>query len=151
VLKIRVIDSSTKANNRNDLRSNHGANAPARQVPMDTVTSAAQPFEQALCALNDVGDGGAFAVDATLADGEENLILLRRGEQVCAFLNVCPHAGRPLDYAPGQFLLSKGLLICAVHGASFDQTNGLCVGGPCKGESLRSVAVRVYAGEIFLA
>jgi nitrite reductase/ring-hydroxylating ferredoxin subunit len=101
--------------------------------------------------LHDVPDGGAVACDAVLADGEENIILLRQGEQVCAYLNVCPHAGRQLDYAPGQFLLSKGTLICAVHGASFDQTNGLCIGGPCKGESLRAVGVRVHEGEIFLA
>ena len=92
-----------------------------------------------------------MSVGVMLADGEENIILLRRGEEVCAYLNICPHAGRQLDYAPGQFLLSKGTLICAVHGASFDQTNGLCIGGPCKGESLRSIAVRVHAGDIFLA
>ncbi|NYE28554.1 nitrite reductase/ring-hydroxylating ferredoxin subunit [Rhodanobacter sp. K2T2] len=118
---------------------------------MDTVTSAVLPSGQALCALQDVPDGGAVAVDATLSDGEENIILLRQGGEVRAYCNICPHAGRQLDYAPGQFLLSKGTLICAVHGASFDQTNGLCIGGPCKGDSLRSVAVRVHDGEIFLA
>jgi nitrite reductase/ring-hydroxylating ferredoxin subunit len=118
---------------------------------MDTVTSAVFPSGQALCALQDVPDGGAMGLDATLADGKENIILLRQGDQVRAYLNVCPHAGRQLDYAPGQFLLSKGTLICAVHGASFDQTNGFCIGGPCKGESLRSVALRVHDGDIFLA
>ena len=34
-------------------------------------------------------------------------------------------------------------LICAVHGATFNQTDGLCVAGPCRGEHLRAVAVRV--------
>jgi nitrite reductase/ring-hydroxylating ferredoxin subunit len=118
---------------------------------MDTVTSSIAPSDRALCMLQDVPDGGAMALDAVLEDGEENIILLRQGEQVCAYLNICPHAGRQLDYAPGQFLLSKGMLICAVHGASFDQTNGLCTGGPCKGESLRSVALCVHGDEIFLA
>jgi len=118
---------------------------------MDTVTSAVLPSGQALCALNDVPDGGATAVDAVLADGEESLILMRQDAKVFAYRNICPHAGRQLDYAPGQFLLNKGTLICAVHGASFDQSNGLCIAGPCKGESLRSVAVCVQGDEIFLA
>jgi len=139
VLKIRVLKSTTYV--RND-----GANRSARQVPMDTVSP-----NLPLCRLQDIPDGGVIAVDALLPEGEENLILLRRGEQVHAYLNICPHAGRQLDYAPGQFLLSKGTLICAVHGASFDQDDGRCIAGPCKGEALRSVGVRVSGAEIFLA
>ncbi len=118
---------------------------------METVTSPATAPIQALCALQDVPDGGAIAIDAMLADGEENIVLLRRGAEVYAYRNICPHAGRQLDYAPGQFLLDKSALICAVHGASFDPSNGLCIGGPCKGESLRRVAVRVHEDRIFLA
>ena len=118
---------------------------------MDTVTSAVFPSGQALCALQDVPDGGAMGLDATLVDGEENIILLRQGEQVCAYLNICPHAGRQLDYAPGKFLLQDQTLICAVHGASFNKTDGLCIAGPCKGDSLRSVVVRMQGDEIFLA
>ncbi len=106
---------------------------------------------QPLCRLDDIPDGGATAVDATLADGDESLILLRRGEQVHGYLNVCPHAGRRLDYAPGKFLLKNDTLICAVHGATFNQRDGLCVGGPCRGEHLRAVAVQVEEGNVQLA
>ena len=113
---------------------------------MDTVTPV-----QPLCLLQDIPDGGATAVDAVLADGDENLILLRRGEQVRGYLNICPHAGRQLDYAPGKFLLKNDLLICAVHGATFNQLDGLCVAGPCRGEHLRKVAVQVENGEVRLA
>ena len=118
---------------------------------MDTVTPASSCSGQALCRVDDIPDGGATAVDAALPEGAQNIIVMRKGQQVRAYLNICPHAGRQLDYAPGQFLLDRGTLICAVHGASFDGTNGLCVAGPCKGESLRSVAVRVQGDEIFLA
>ena len=90
-------------------------------------------------------------MDARLADGEESLILLRRGEQVQGYINVCPHAGRRLDYAPGKFLLKDDTLICAVHGATFNQGSGLCVGGPCRGEHLRAVDVQVEEGEVRLA
>lgn len=104
----------------------------------------------ALCRLDEIPDGGATAVDAQLVDGEESLILLRRGEQVQGYINVCPHAGRRLDYAPGKFLLKDDTLICAVHGATFNQGSGLCVAGPCRGEHLRAVAVQVEEGEVKL-
>jgi nitrite reductase/ring-hydroxylating ferredoxin subunit len=114
-----------------------------------------------LCRLDEIPDGGATAVDVALADGEEgvilesgtleSVILLRHGEQVHAYLNVCPHAGRRLDYAPGKFLRKGGTLICAVHGATFNEGDGLCIAGPCRGEHLRTVAVRIDNGEIHLA
>jgi len=104
---------------------------------MDTVNETGSSQAHAVCALEQVPDGGATAVDAMLADGEESLILLRRGEQVNGYLNICPHAGNRLDYAPGKFLLKNASLICAVHGAVFNQADGLCTGGPCRGQSLR--------------
>ena len=112
---------------------------------MDTVTSV--PL---LCRLDEIPDGGATAVDAPLPGGEESLILLRQGDRVCGYLNVCPHAGRRLDYAPGKFLLKDGMLICAVHGASFSQADGLYIAGPCRGEHLRQVAVQVADGAVHL-
>jgi len=117
---------------------------------MDTFTPAQSTTRQALCRLDEIPDGGATAVDAVLADGEESLILLRRGDQVRGYLNVCPHAGRRLDYAPGKFLLKDDTLTCCVHGATFNRADGLCIGGPCRGEHLRAVAVQVEAGVVKL-
>lgn len=118
---------------------------------MDTVCPASSLPEQVLCRLDEIPDGGATAVDAKLADGDASVIVLRHGEQVRGYLNVCPHAGRRLDWAPGQFLISRGTLICAVHGASFRTGDGCCVGGPCRGQSLRTVPVRVERGMVWLA
>ena len=103
-----------------------------------------------LCRLDDLPDGQATALDVALPDGEESVILLRLGERVNAWLNICPHAGRRLDWAPGKFLISKGLLVCAAHGASFSVENGVCTGGPCRGESLRAVPVSVEQGDVVL-
>jgi nitrite reductase/ring-hydroxylating ferredoxin subunit len=105
---------------------------------------------RALCRLDDIPDGEATAVDAMLADGEESVIVWRRGEDASAWVNVCPHAGRRLDWAPGKFLVSRGTLICAVHGASFRSDDGLCVGGPCRGEHLRAVPVTVVNRVVYL-
>lgn len=91
-------------------------------------------------------------VEAMLDGDAESLIVHRNSAgEVRAWLNVCPHAGRRLDWAPGEFLRSKdGLLVCAVHGASFELAHGECVAGPCRGEHLREVAVHCVDDELRL-
>jgi nitrite reductase/ring-hydroxylating ferredoxin subunit len=80
-----------------------------------------------LSALNDIADGGFAEVEATIDGDAESLVLYRLGDEVRAWLNVCPHAGRRLDWAPGQFLKSKdGHLVCAAHGASFELDRAPC-------------------------
>ena len=77
-------------------------------------------------------------------------MLFRKGSQVRAWLNVCPHAGRRLDYLPGKFLMDKDLLVCAAHGATFRTDDGECVAGPCRGAHLRAVAIEVVGDEVRL-
>ena len=111
------------------------------------------PVAGALLPLASIERGGLHEVEAVV-DGEAESLILHCDANggVRAWLNVCPHAGRRLDWAPGRFLRSKdGLLVCAVHGASFELQHGACVAGPCRGESLRAVAVEVRGGEVFLA
>ena len=104
-----------------------------------------------LIALERLADGGFAAVEATLDGDAESLLLYRQGDAVRAWLNVCPHAGRRLDWAPGQFLKSKdGLLVCAAHGASFELAGGQCVAGPCRGDALRMVPVTVRDDAVWL-
>ena len=105
-----------------------------------------------LSALNDIADGGFAEVEAMIDGDAESLVLYRLGDEVRAWMNVCPHAGRRLDWAPGQFLKSKdGHLVCAAHGASFELDRGDCVAGPCRGDALRAVQVQVRDGEVWLA
>lgn len=104
-----------------------------------------ESVSSSLTRLGELEDGAITSINAEI-DGEmESIILRRRGGSMQAWLNICPHAGRRLDYAPGRFLLSDGLLVCAAHGASFELEQGECVGGPCRGASLRAVAVRIDA------
>jgi nitrite reductase/ring-hydroxylating ferredoxin subunit len=105
-----------------------------------------------LITLDSIEEGGFVEVEALLDGDAESLILHRDGHGVRAWLNVCPHAGRRLDWAPGKFLKSKeGHLVCAAHGASFELSRGDCVAGPCRGDSLRAVAVEVRDGQVVLS
>jgi nitrite reductase/ring-hydroxylating ferredoxin subunit len=106
----------------------------------------------ALALVSAIEDGGFAETEAVVDGFAESLILHRDGAVVRAWLNVCPHAGRRLDWAPGKFLKSKeGLLVCAVHGASFELQRGECVAGSCRGDALRAVAIVVRDGAVFLA
>lgn len=104
-----------------------------------------------LCAIDDVPDGGVFECVATVDGDAESVLVLRRGETVRAFFNVCPHAGRRLDFAPGRFIIDGGLVVCAAHGATFAIPDGTCVAGPCRGDRLRDVPVQVHDRAVWLA
>ena len=107
---------------------------------------------QVLADLDAIDDGAIVEAEALVGGIVESLILHRDGEHARAWLNVCPHAGRRLDWAPGKFLTSRdGLLVCAVHGASFELGAGECVAGPCRGEHLRAVPVEVRDRKVRLA
>ncbi len=102
--------------------------------------------------LEQIEDGGFAEIEMQVDGVAESVILHRQGAEVRGWLNLCPHAGRRLDWAPGQFLKSRdGLLVCAVHGASFELARGECVAGPCRGQSLRAVALAVRDGEVVAA
>ena len=84
---------------------------------------------------------GLVALDVDI-DGETTPIIVDCDRTpLQAWLNCCPHQGRRLDYVPGKFLIHKEQLVCAAHGATFELSEGLCVGGPCRGEHLSRVDV----------
>lgn len=105
---------------------------------------------QPACALEDIPDGGGR--DATLhCDGDElPVMLLREGDQVHAYVNICPHQGRMLNFAPNRFMVKDGAVICSHHGASFRVTDGACLGGPCRGAPLRRLRTRVRDGRVLV-
>ena len=106
---------------------------------------------QVLADFDALDDGAIVEAEAPVGGTVESLIVHRDGEHVRAWLNICPHAGRRLDWAPGKFLTSRdGLLVCAAHGASFELRAGECVAGPCRGEHLRAVPVEVRDRKVHL-
>lgn len=66
-----------------------------------------------------------------------------------AYVNRCRHMPTPLDFIRDQFLSEDGrYLMCYTHGALYEFATGECVAGPCKGQSLYRLPVRVDKGEV---
>ena len=108
------------------------------------------PQSKLLCRLETIPEGRAIAVEVPSETGGFSLVLVRLGDDVMAYHNECPHAGRRLDWAPGQFLIEAGMLVCAAHGAAFALESGACIGGPCRGQGLHAMRVVVVDGEVRL-
>ncbi len=102
--------------------------------------------------MQSLPDGATRGFDLTDDEWPLRGFLVRTGDAVHAYVNRCPHAGRPLNFMPDRFLTPDGeLIMCVAHGALFEKDTGLCIAGPCVDESLRRIAVQVIEGEVRLA
>ncbi len=100
--------------------------------------------------LAEGGDGVRFEWQGPR--GAHAAFAVRHRGRVRAYLNRCSHVPVELDWQPGKFLDSSGLyLICATHGALYDPRDGRCVGGPCSGRPLASLAVHEQSGSVLVA
>lgn len=107
--------------------------------------------DRPLCRLDEIADPGAKGVTVETPEGRRELVIVRRLGHVFAYENSCPHIGTPLDFMPDQFLTrDQRHLLCSTHGALFEIATGLCIHGPCKGRSLRALAVAVRDGQVAL-
>lgn len=99
--------------------------------------------------LTDLDDPGAKGFLVGDGDWPFRGLVVRKGGEVCAYANVCPHARHALDFPPDRFLAPDGeFLRCSSHGALFDPLTGACVMGPCAGRGLIALAVRVVGDEV---
>jgi nitrite reductase/ring-hydroxylating ferredoxin subunit len=98
-----------------------------------------------LCALTEIPDGGTRGFELPQAQ----LFAVRTGNIVSVYLNRCPHLGIPLQWQEHGFLDSDNALIrCSTHGALFEKHTGLCIQGPCRGESLWQITCSINAGNV---
>ena len=103
-----------------------------------------------LCRLEDLPDGEARGFGPS-PGGFTGLFAVRRGEAVFVYVNSCPHIGVPLDWAPHRFLTTdRRHIICSTHGAEFTLDTGECLRGPCFGDRLEAVMLRVEDGVLLV-
>jgi nitrite reductase/ring-hydroxylating ferredoxin subunit len=69
-----------------------------------------------------------------------------------AYVNRCRHMPTPLDFIRDQFVSEDGrYLMCYTHGALYERSTGLCIAGPCKGETLYRLPVSVDQEDILVS
>lgn len=91
-----------------------------------------------LIPIDETGLASPITVNVLIGNEIIPMLVIEHGNHIVAYRNACPHQGRRLDYAPGMVLVKDESLICPAHGAVFALSSGLCIQGPCKGESLQS-------------
>lgn len=105
-----------------------------------------------LCRSDELPEGEYRELHYTVAGQARYLVATRVAGQPQAWYNRCPHAGQPLNWAPGQFLTDENNhLVCAAHGAVFEPHNGQCVAGPCLRSVLTRCPIIEEDGRIFAA
>ena len=107
---------------------------------------------QRLCRADAVAEGDSRGLDPDEV-GQDLLLILRTGGQLRLYRDACPHQGVPMAWRKDAYLNGDATrVVCYAHGAQFEPDTGLCVLGPCLGESLQPVAFEVDAeGWVLLA
>ena len=104
---------------------------------------------QPLCAAADLAERGkAVAFDVLLWGQPARAFALRFNGALVAYINRCAHVPVEMDWQPGEFFdHDKRLIVCAMHGASYEPANGRCVGGPCGRGRLMPVKIQEIDGQ----
>jgi len=101
--------------------------------------------------LEEIADPGCREFSIGKGDWPFKGFVVRQGDKIYAYQNFCVHVGHPLNWAPDAFLTKdRQQIICSSHGAVYEIDSGECVGGPCRGKSLRRVACEVRDGIVIV-
>ena len=104
-----------------------------------------------LCRLADIPDRDSRAFTITSNGADREIFAIRLGDEVFAYVNVCPHRQMALNWKPDVFLAyDKSRILCTMHAATFDIREGHCLTGPCPGQSLESVPIVIEDGIVSL-
>lgn len=108
--------------------------------------------ERVLCESPVLVEGGqALRFTVRVGDAQAPAFAIRYQGRVYAYVNECAHIPVELDLNPGRVFDASGqYLVCSMHGAYFSPHDGLCQGGPCRGDSLQALTVEERDGQIWL-
>lgn len=105
-----------------------------------------------LCSLAELDETGSRGFAVGEGDWPLRGFVVKTSKGVAAYVNYCPHAGHPLNFKPDRFLTpDRNLILCGSHGALFTRDEGLCIAGPCPGQSLKPIPIEVVGGCVMLA
>ncbi len=109
------------------------------------------PAEEPLCAATDLTERGrAFVWDVMLWGRPARAFALRFDGKPVAYLNRCVHVPTEMDWQEGEFLdVDRRWILCSIHGAAYEPSDGRCVGGPCGRGKLTTVRVQERDGQVY--
>ncbi|MGY4627403.1 Rieske (2Fe-2S) protein [Bradyrhizobium sp. USDA 4486] len=110
-----------------------------------------------VCPADAIERSGAMSFSLSRIDdrGESRpfpIIVVRTfGNDYFGYVNRCPHERVWLNIGSGTFFSAdRSFLRCGRHGARFEIDTGMCIDGPCDGQSLEPVALAVIEGDVCL-
>ena len=99
-----------------------------------------------ICKIDSLSDSSCLGLELD----DRSIFVVKSGGLISVFVNSCPHLGTPLEFLPNQFLTTdKSLIQCSTHGALFTISDGMCISGPCSGQSLKKLAHEIVEGELY--
>jgi nitrite reductase/ring-hydroxylating ferredoxin subunit len=100
--------------------------------------------ERSLGRLEDFPDRAATPARYRKGEREIGLLVVRHGDELRAYEDVCPHQFLPLTQRGSRVLSANGeRLRCTNHGAEFAVADGRALGGPTGGCGLTPVTVEI--------
>jgi nitrite reductase/ring-hydroxylating ferredoxin subunit len=104
-----------------------------------------------LCDKEDIPENGAKGFSLKARSGEIEFFVVRKNAKYFAYVNSCPHNNINLEWVADQFLDNNNELIqCSTHGAKFTIEDGFCIFGPCLGQKLKSLEIRIEGDSLKL-
>lgn len=105
-----------------------------------------------ICAADTLTDGASLKFRVKEQEHAVEAFLIRFEGRYYAYRNRCAHMALTLDMDDNDFFtIDSRELICKTHAATYSPDTGVCVGGPCYGESLEPVPILVQDGVVLLA
>lgn len=97
--------------------------------------------------VEEIPDGEITMMELVASSGRETeVIVVRLGDQLTAYLNACAHQGLPLEAA--LLDTEAHTLTCQWHGFCFDAVSGECLSSP--GMELEQLPLRIEHGHVWI-
>ena len=102
-----------------------------------------------LCQTDAIADPGSKSFELKQGRKTVALFVVHKDGKFSGYINSCPHTGVNLEWQEDQFLDMDNMFIqCSTHDALFEIDTGLCIAGPCVGDSLDAVDLIIENGQI---
>lgn len=101
-----------------------------------------------ICKVSDINEATSKGFEVN----GESIFIVKMDNQLHAYKNICPHIQINLEFNPDEFLNDeKNFIQCSNHHALFEVDTGLCISGPCNGQSLQKFNIKLLNDEIHTA